>query len=123
MKIGTFALATLGLAALLAAPAAAANWTGGSIHLTWELAPPDAVPKGEAFAATVACNYDANMAPNIQWAFGSLHVGFEWEFLTDQKVHGPNTPALGQDGGGPTSPAGTSRTPMPAAKPSRSGRT
>ena len=94
-------LAAIGLLAVLAAPSFAANWTSGSIDLTWELAPLSTAAKAEEFDATAACNYNANMAAGKQWEYGSPSISFEWQYQPDgSQVGDDQDTGTGGSGGG-----------------------
>jgi len=94
-------LAAIGLLASLAATSFADNWTGGSIDLDWELSPPSTAAKGEEFDATAACNYNANMAANKEWEYGSPSITFEWAYPPDGgAVGGGSDTGAGGSGGG-----------------------
>jgi len=94
-------LAAIGLLASLAATSLAANWTGGSISLDWELAPPSTAAKGEEFDATAACNYNANMAAGKEWEYGSPSISFEWAYPPDGSAVGAGSDTgTGGSGGG-----------------------
>lgn len=93
--------ALIALLILTTGGAFAANWEGGTVNLSWELSPPATAAKGAEFDATVACNYNANMAAGKEWAYSSPSISFEWQYQPDGSAvgNGSDTPTGGSGGG------------------------
>lgn len=110
------AFTVIGIVAMLSANAVGAEWTDGTVGVTWELAPPSTAAVGEEFDATAAANYDANLPAGTEWEYTTVDITFEWEANPDGSVSAGRQPTGGSGGGEATNRRRTSPTPPPVPR-------